>query len=111
MHLQHARNFSFFDAPVGLIFTVDRRMTRSSWVDYGMFMQNIMLAARARGLDTCPQMAWAMYPGILTEVLQIPDYRMVVCGMALGYADPNAVENRLRTWREPVESFTCFSGF
>ena len=85
MHRQHARNFTFFDAPVGLIFTVDRRMTRSSWVDYGMFMQNIMLAARTRGLDTCPQMAWALYSGILTEALEIPDYQMVVCGMALGY--------------------------
>jgi nitroreductase len=111
MHQQHARNFSFFGAPVGLIFTVDRRMTRSSWVDYGMFMQNIMLGARARGLDTCPQMAWALYPGILTEVLEIPDHQMVVCGMALGYADPNAAENRLRTAREPVEGFTRFSGF
>ena len=111
MHRQHARNFTFFDAPVGLIFAVDRRMTRSSWVDYGMFMQNIMLAARARGLDTCPQMAWALYPGILTEALEIPDYQMVVCGMALGYADPNAAENRLRTAREPVEGFTRFSSF
>jgi nitroreductase len=111
MHRQHARNFSFFDAPVGLIFTVDRRMSRSSWVDYGMFMQNIMLAARARGLDTCPQMAWALYPGVLTKVLEIPDHQMVVCGMALGYADPKAVENRLRTVREPVEGFTRFSGF
>ena len=86
-------------------------MTRSSWVDYGMFMQNIMLAARARGLDTCPQMAWALYPGILNEVLEIPDHQMVVCGMALGYADPNAAENCLRTLREPAERFTRFSGF
>ena len=111
IHRQHARNFTFFDAPVGLIFTVDRRMTRSSWVDYGMFMQNIMLAARTRGLDACPQMAWALYSGILTEALEIPDYQMGVCGMALGYADPNAAENRLRTAREPVEGFTRFSGF
>lgn len=111
MHRQHARNFCFFDAPIRLIFTVDRRMTQSSWVDYGMFLQNIMLAAHARGLDTCPQMAWAMYPGILTEVLQIPDHQMVVCGMALGYADPNAAENRLRTVRVLVEGFTRFSGF
>jgi nitroreductase len=111
MHRQHARNFTFFDAPVGLIFTVDRRMTRSSWVDYGMFMQNIMLAARARGLDTCPQMAWATYPRILTEVLEIPDHQMVVCGMALGYADTQAAENRLRSAREPVEGFARLSGF
>src|SRR5438552_2501685 len=82
-----------FDAPVGLIFTVDRRMARSSWVDYGMFMQNILLAARARGLDTCPQMAWALYPGLLTEILEIPGHQMVVCGMSLGHADANAAEN------------------
>lgn len=110
-HRQHARNYNFFDAPVGLIFTVDRRMTQSSWVDYGMFMQNIMLAARARGLDTCPQMAWAMYPGIIREALAIPKHQMVVCGMALGYADTCAVENRLRPAREPVGAFSRFSGF
>jgi nitroreductase len=111
MHHQLARNFCFFDAPVGLIFTVDRRMVRSSWVDYGMFLQNIMLASRARGLDTCPQMAWAMYPRILAETLNISDHHMVVCGMALGYADPRAPENRLRTEREAVETFTLYSGF
>lgn len=111
MHAQHARNFAFFDAPVGLIFILDRRMARSSWVDYGMFLQNIMLAARARGLDTCAQMAWALYPGLLAEVLQIPDRQMVLCGMALGHADPAAVENRVRTEREPVGNFTRFSGF
>ncbi|MGJ7512194.1 nitroreductase [Variovorax sp. GT1P44] len=111
MQRQHARNFTFFDAPVGLIFTVDRRMARSSWVDYGMFMQNIMLAARARGLDTCPQMAWAMYPRILGDVLELPEHHMVVCGMALGHADTAAVENRLRAEREPMESFSRFFGF
>lgn len=111
MHHQHARNFSFFDAPVGLIFIVDRRMTRSSWIDYGMFLQNIMLAARARGLDTCPQVAWALYPGLLTELLKIPDRHMVVCGMALGHADASAAVNDLRTEREPVHNFARFSGF
>jgi nitroreductase len=111
MHHQFARNFCFFDAPVGLIFTVDRRMVRSSWVDYGMFLQNIMLAARARGLDTCPQAAWAMYPRVLAETLNISDRHMVVCGMALGYADLSAPENRLRTEREAVENFTLYSGF
>ncbi|MDM0113679.1 nitroreductase [Variovorax sp. J22R133] len=111
MQRQHARNFTFFDAPVGLIFTVDRRMSRGSWVDYGMFMQNIMLAARARGLDTCPQMAWAMLPGVVTEVLELPAHMMVVCGMALGHADLGAPENRLRAEREPVANFTRFEGF
>ncbi len=111
IHAQHARNFAFFDAPVGLIFILDRRMARSSWVDYGMFLQNIMLAARARGLDTCAQMAWALYPGLLSEALQIPDRQMVLCGMALGHADPTAVVNHVRTEREPVDNFTRFSGF
>jgi nitroreductase len=111
MRAQHARNFSFFDAPVGLIFTLDRRLPPSNWVDYGMFMQNIMLAARARGLETCPQMAWVLYPRLLAETLQIPDGQMVLCGMALGYADPAAVVNSVRTEREPVGSFTRFSGF
>ena len=111
MRAQHARNFAFFDAPVGLIFTLDRRMVQSSWVDYGMFLQNIMLAARARGLDTWSQMAWTLYPRLLAEALQIPDGQMVLCGMALGYADPAAVVNRVRTEREPVENFTRFSGF
>ncbi|MFP5476808.1 MAG: nitroreductase [Gammaproteobacteria bacterium] len=108
---QHARNFAFFDAPVGLIFILDRRMARSSLVDYGMFLQNIMLAARVRGLDTCAQMAWAFYPGLLAEALQIPDRQMVLCGMALGHADPAAVVNQLRTERESVDNFTRFSGF
>ena len=111
MQYQLARNFTFFDAPVGLIFIIDRRLSRSSWIDYGMFMQNIMLAARAHGLDTCPQIAWSVYPRVLSEELQIPDRQMVVCGMALGYADPAAVVNRLRTDREPVENFTRFGGF
>lgn len=111
MQRQLARNFNFFDAPVGLIFVVDRRMTRSSWIDYGMFLQNIMLAACARGLDTCPQAAWAQYPGLLTEILQIPDRQMVVCGMALGHADLSKPENHLRTERELVDNFARFSGF
>lgn len=111
MRAQHACNFTFFDAPVGLIFTLDRRMVQSSWVDYGMFLQNIMLAARARGLDTCSQMAWSLYPRLLAEALQIPDRQMVLCGMALGYADPAAVVNRVRTEREPVDNFARFSGF
>ena len=111
MRAQHTRNFTFFDAPVGLIFILDRRMALSSWVDYGMFLQNIMLAARARGLDTCAQMAWALYPRILGEILAIPDQHMVLCGMALGYADPAAAENSVRTEREPVKNFTRFCGF
>lgn len=108
MHAQHARNFDFFGAPVGLIFTIDRRLEIGSWLDYGMFLQNIMVAARARGLDTCPQAAFAQFHRILTEELALPDHEQVVCGMSLGYANPDAPENTLVTDREAVESFTQF---
>lgn len=111
MHAQHGRNFAFFDAPVGMIFTIDRSLERGSWLDYGMFLQNVMLAARARGLDTCPQAAFVPYHRIIADVLKLPDGDMVVCGMALGYADPAAAENRLRTVREPVVGFARFEGW
>jgi nitroreductase len=111
MTAQAARNFLFFDAPVGLIFTMDRDMGHGMFIDYGMFMGNLMTAARARGLDTCPQAAFADYPATIRSVLGLPDNELVVCGMALGHADPDGPENRLRTRREPVESFTDFRGF
>lgn len=108
MHLQHGRNYSFFDAPVGLIFTIDRVLRQGSWLDYGMFLENIMIAARGRGLDTCPQVAFIDFHSIIAEHLALPASEMVVCGMALGYADASAVENNLVTTREPVEAFARF---
>ncbi len=108
MHEQHARNYAFFDAPVGLIFTIDRVMRQGSWLDYGMFLQNIMVAARARGLDTCPQAAFTPFHRLIADELKLPPGQMVVCGMSLGVADPSAVENTLVTEREPVSSFTHF---
>ncbi len=108
MQAQHARNYRFFDAPVGLIFTIDRVMERGSWLDYGMFLQNVMVAARARGLHTCPQAAWTPFHRVVTDALQLPDHEMLVCGMALGHADPAAIENSLVTEREPVSGFTTF---
>jgi nitroreductase len=108
MHDQHGRNYRFFDAPVGLIFTIGRLMCQGSWLDYGMFLQNIMVAARARGLDTCPQAAFTQFHRLITEQLQLPASEMVVCGMSLGYADPAAPENQLVTDREPVAGFTHF---
>jgi nitroreductase len=111
MHAQHARNFMFFDAPVGLMFTIDRRLEQGSWLDYGMFMQNVMVAARARGLDTCPQVSFAPYHRVVAEAVEMPEHEMLVCGMSLGYADPDAPENGLVTAREPVERFTRFFGF
>lgn len=110
MHEQHARNFDFFGAPVGLIFTIDRVMQQGSWLDYGMFLQSVMVAARARGLDTCPQAAFTQFHRIIARHLSLPTEQMVVCGMALGYADPAAVENTLVTDREPVSGFVRFHG-
>ena len=108
MHAQHARNYAFFDAPVGLIFTIDRVMQQGSWLDYGMFLQSVMVAARARGLDTCPQAAFTQFHRIISKELNLPPEEMVVCGMALGHADPKAVENTLVTEREPVAGFARF---
>ena len=108
MAAQHARNYAFFDAPVGFIFTIDRIMEQGSWLDYGMFLQNIMVAARARGLDTCPQAAFTQYHRVIAAQLGLPDNEMVVCGMALGWADPARIENSLVTEREPVGAFARF---
>jgi LAO/AO transport system ATPase len=111
MHAQHRRNFLFFDAPVGLIFAIDRRLERGSLLDYGMFLQNIMVAARARGLDTCPQASWLDFPHVIARVLELPEREAVVCGMALGYADTAAPEDRLAPEREPVGRFATLAGF
>lgn len=108
MHEQHARNYKFFDAPVGLIFTVDTIMEQGSWLDYGMFLQNIMLAAKAPGLDTCPQAALIQFHRVIREELDLPDSESVICGMSLGYADPDAPENALRTIRAPLDEWVRF---
>ena len=108
MHDQHGRNYSFFDAPVGLMFTVDRVMQQGSWLDYGMFLQNVMIAARARGLHTCPQAAFTQFHRLIAEELKLAPTQMLVCGMSLGYADPAAVENSLVTDRAGVAEFTRF---
>jgi nitroreductase len=108
MAAQHGRNYAFFDAPVGLIFTIDRIMEQGSWLDYGMFLQNIMVAARARGLDTCPQAAFTQYHRIISEQLALPESETVVCGMALGVADMGKIENSLITERMALEEFVKF---
>jgi len=109
MHAQHGRNYRFFDAPVGLIFTIDRILERGSWLDYGMFLQNVMVAARARGLDTCPQAAFTTFHAVIARELALPENEMLVCGMALGHADPQAIENSLVTEREPLSGFVRFA--
>lgn len=108
MHAQHRRNFVFFDAPVGLIFTIHRELTTGSWLDYGMFLQNIMLLARELGLHTCPQAAWSDFHQPIRSVLPLNEDEIVVCGIALGYADPDLVENSLVTERDSVANFTQF---
>lgn len=106
MHAQHQRNFKFFDAPVGFMFTIDQVMGRGSLVDYGMFMQNIMVAARGLGLHTCPQAAWNGFAKIILPHIGAGENEMLVCGMSLGYADESNVVNTFHTPRVPVEEFT-----
>jgi nitroreductase len=111
MRAQHGRNLIFFGAPVGLIFTIHRDLEQGSWLDYGMFLQNVMVAARGMGLDTCPQAAFMPYHRIIQTMLEIPPEEMLVCGMALGYAVPDAVENGLVTERAPAREFARFAGW
>lgn len=107
-HRQHRRNYTFFDAPVGLMFTIHKDLATGSWMDYGMYMQNIMLLAREQGLHTCPQAAWAEYHEAVRTVLPLTDDEVVVSGMAVGYADPNAIENTLVTERADSEENVVF---
>jgi nitroreductase len=102
------RNYDFFGAPVGIFFTMDRAMSLGSWLDCGMFMQNVMLAARAFGLETCPQQAWCDQGPIVHRELAIPDDHILLSGMALGHCDPSAIENGLVSERVPVDGFTTW---
>lgn len=106
MHTQHQKNYRFFGAPVGLMFTVDRALAAGSLLDYGMFLQCIMIAARARGLHTCPQAAWNEFAPLVREAIGAGESESVVCGMALGYLDPNDPVNRFDAGRVAAEDFT-----
>jgi nitroreductase len=108
MHAQHQRNYRFFEAPVGLMFTIDRVLERGSLVDYGMFLQNIMVAARGHGLHTCPQAAWNGFASIILPHIGAGADEMLVCGMALGYADASALVNTFQTPRVRAEDFTTW---
>ncbi|WP_188709267.1 nitroreductase [Polaromonas eurypsychrophila] len=108
MHAQHQRNFKFFDAPVGLMFTLDRVMGRGSLVDHGMFMQNLMVAARGHGLHTCPQAAWNGFASIILPHIGAGADEMLVCGMSLGYADESALVNTFRTPRVSPQDFSTW---
>ena len=103
-----ARNYNFFDAPAGLVFTIDRTLERGSWLDYGMFLQTIMLAARARGLHTCAEAAIASFPDVVRRELGIARDSIVICGMALGYADPDAAVNTFRPERIALDEYAVF---
>jgi nitroreductase len=103
-----ARNYNFFGAPAGLVFTIERRLERGSWLDYGMFLQTIMLAARARGLHTCAEASIASYPAIVRRELHIAEDNIVVCGMAMGYADPDNVINTFQPPRIALEDYAVF---
>jgi nitroreductase len=111
MHIQHGKNYAFFGAPVGLFFTLDRDLEMGSWLDSGMFIQGVMVAARAYNLHTCPQAAFTPYHGIVRRHLGIPDGEILLCGMALGAIDDAVRENALGTEREPVGAFARFVGW
>jgi nitroreductase len=108
MRLQHAQNWTFFGAPVGLMFSIDADMEKGSWLDFGMFVQSVMLAARGMGLDTCPQAAFAYQAPTVKRIVGIPDSQTLVCGLSLGYEDRTAVVNSFVTEREPLETFVTW---
>lgn len=105
---QQLRNFKLFDAPVGLFFTVNKTMGIGSKMDIAMMIQNVMVAAKARGLDTCPQAAWNHFHPVVLDILGASDDEELVCAIALGHADPNHIVNTFITPREPVENFAVF---
>jgi nitroreductase len=105
---QELRNYDFFDAPIGLFIFIDRDLGRGSMLDCGMFLQNLMLAALEAGLATCPQAAWVPFDRTVREQLDVPATQMLVCGMALGYADPGAPVNSYRPGRLGVDEFTTW---
>ena len=108
---QYAKNWQFFGAPVGLFFTIRRDMEPGQWADVGMFMQNLMLLAEERGLDTCAQESWAAWHEVVRSELPIPSEELLFCGMALGHAQADAPINQLRTERAEVAEFALFHGF
>ena len=105
---QHNRNFMFFDAPVGLIFTIETELERGSWLDYGMFLQSVTLAAEAEGLGTCLQACWVAHADVVSNTLSFAPNEQIVCGLALGYPDQDSSVNRLTTERAPVDEFVTF---
>ena len=108
---QMARNFEFFGAPCALFFALEKNMQEGQWSDMGMLIQSIMLLARERGLHSCPQEAWAIWAPTLKQRLDIPDHMIFFCGLALGYADPDADINQLESPRAPMDEVVRYIGF
>jgi len=105
------RNYEFFGAPVGMIFTLDEDLEIGSWLDLGIYLGTLMIAARGHGLHTCPQAAFADFHKVIRPILDIPEKEIIVCGMALGHIDPDAPVNQLATSRAPLADFASFEGF
>jgi len=108
MMKQFRKNYEFFDAPVGMILSVEKRMGNGQWIDCGIFLDQLMLLAREKGLHTCPQAAFSRYQHVVRRELKIPDDQTVICGLALGHADPDVVPNSLITDRAPIQDFTSW---
>ena len=108
---QRRRNYEFFGAPVGMIFTLDEDLEIGSWLDLGIYIGAVMIAARGLGLDTCPQAAFANFHAVIRKELGIPEKEIIVCGMAIGHADESAPENQLVTERAPASTFALFDGY
>jgi nitroreductase len=107
MQTQHTKNYNFFGAPVGLIFTMNPKLSIGSLLDFGMFIQSIMISAQSHGLATCPQAAWILIQGYIREKLNLND-DLVICGMAMGYENQQELANKLTTEREIVDNFAQF---
>src|SRR6267154_4746613 len=108
MKAQRAMNYNFFGAPVGLVFTIDKRLEKGSWLDYGMYMQTIMIAARSFCLHTCPQASIGEFPAVVRRELKLDGDQIVVAGLSMGFADPDAIVNDFSPPREPVSCFATF---
>ncbi len=108
---QFDRNYAFFDAPVGIVVTIDRDMGKGCFMDLGLSMMALFLAAEAEGLGSTGIGALANYASVVHDTLALPKGEMVVCGIALGVADQSAPVNRFRTARVPLDDFTTFRGF
>jgi nitroreductase len=108
---QSLRNFDFFGAPVGLIFSIDARLGRHSWLDLGLYVQNVMIAARSRGLDTCPQVSFCRFHALIASQLGMGPEEVTACGMSMGFADAAASVNQVKMPRRHVSEFATLAGF